>query len=158
MPAYDERLSVPWWWWPVSAGCVALLGAEIHIGLGWVVAVATYGVLGMFVAALFLTWGSARVRVVGDELWAGRARLPLSVVGRVVTVSPAQARALRGGAGDPAAYVFARPYLTRAVFVELRDPQDPTPYWLIFTRHPEKLAAAVSARHAGSGTGAGTPS
>jgi hypothetical protein len=42
-----------------------------------------------------------------------------------------------------------RPYLKRAVYVgivdpgEGADPADGVPYWLIATRHPERLAAAI---------------
>jgi hypothetical protein len=37
-----------------------------------------------------------------------------------------------------------RPYLSRAVRVEIDDPADPAPYWLLSTRHPERLAAALT--------------
>src|SRR5919199_3047917 len=29
---FDERLSVPWWWWPLGLGVAALLAAEVHMG------------------------------------------------------------------------------------------------------------------------------
>ena len=44
---------------------------------------------------------------------------------------------------DARAYLLLRPYLKRAVRVEIADPADPTPYWLVATRHPETLAAAL---------------
>jgi hypothetical protein len=31
------------------------------------------------------------------------------------------------------------------VRVTVTDPQDPTPYWLVSTRHPEKLVEALQA-------------
>jgi hypothetical protein len=33
------------------------------------------------------------------------------------------------------------------VKVLLDDPDDPTPYWLISSRHPRQLAAAVTGAH-----------
>jgi hypothetical protein len=36
-----------------------------------------------------------------------------------------------------------RPYLKRAVYVGLADAGEGVPYWLVATRHPEKLAAAI---------------
>jgi hypothetical protein len=45
---------------------------------------------------------------------------------------------------DPAAYLVLRSYLRGAVRVEITDPHDPAPYWLIATRHPERLAAALT--------------
>lgn len=139
-PEYDERLAVPVYWWPIAAVCVLLLGAEIFAGFGWPVAIGTYVVLGGFITALFLSWG-ARVRVADGALRAGRARLPVTAIGDVSALSAASARKMRG---DRAAFVFARPYLTYAVRVEVRDPDDPTSYWLVFTRRPESLAAALA--------------
>jgi hypothetical protein len=36
-----------------------------------------------------------------------------------------------------------RAYLKRSVRVEVTDPADPTPYWLVSSRHPEQLAKAL---------------
>ena len=46
---------------------------------------------------------------------------------------------------DARAYLVLRPYLKRAVKVEITDPADPAPYWLVCTRHPEELAKALNA-------------
>ena len=37
-----------------------------------------------------------------------------------------------------------RPYLKRAVRVEITDPADPAPYWLVSSRHPEELAQVLT--------------
>lgn len=140
MSDYDERLAVPVYWWPIAAVSVLLLGAEIHAGFGWPVAAGTYAVLGGFITALFLSWG-ARIRIADGALHAGRARLPFEAMGDISALTPATARKLRG---DHNAFVFARPYLTYAVRIEVRDPDDPTPYWLVFTRNPETLAATLA--------------
>ncbi|MGA9746160.1 MAG: DUF3093 family protein, partial [Nocardioides sp.] len=44
------------------------------------------------------------------------------------------------------------PYLARSVQVPVDDPGDPAPYWLVSTRHPQRLVAALVA--AGAPTGA----
>src|SRR5207253_4280818 len=31
-PTFDERLALPWWWWPMGFGVAALLAAEVHMG------------------------------------------------------------------------------------------------------------------------------
>jgi len=36
--------------------------------------------------------------------------------------------------------------------VQIDDPRDPAPYWLLATRHPESLAAALAALRAGRRT------
>ena len=36
-----------------------------------------------------------------------------------------------------------RPYIRTAVEITLDDPEDPVPYWLVSTRHPQQLAEAL---------------
>jgi hypothetical protein len=50
-----------------------------------------------------------------------------------------------GPEADARAYLLLRPYLKRTVRVTVRDDRDPAPYWLVSSRHPEALAAAVTA-------------
>ena len=52
---------------------------------------------------------------------------------------------LPGQDADARAFLVLRPYLKRAVKVAIEDPGDPAPYWLIATRDPERLAAAITA-------------
>ena len=51
-----------------------------------------------------------------------------------------------GADADARAFLVLRPYLKRAVRVPMQDPADPTPYWLVGSRHPDALAAAINAR------------
>ncbi|MGH3321693.1 MAG: DUF3093 domain-containing protein [Streptosporangiaceae bacterium] len=145
MREYEERLSVPLWWWPVAAACVSVLGAEVHAGLGVVGAVATYTVLGVIVIAGLLAYGRVRVQVRGGELRAGSARLPLTAMGDTLALGPADARSLLGPHADARAHVVHRPYVATAVYVEVSErATNTTPYWLVSTRHPERLVATLS--------------
>jgi hypothetical protein len=54
-------------------------------------------------------------------------------------------RLLAGRDANVHAYLLLRPYLKRAVRVDVVDPSDPVPYWLVSTRRPEELAAALTA-------------
>jgi hypothetical protein len=66
-------------------------------------------------------------------------------VGNCVALDRDQTR-WRGGPGaDARAYLVLRPYLATAVELEVNDVADPAPYWLVGTRRPAELAAAVSA-------------
>ena len=55
-----------------------------------------------------------------------------------------------------AAFLLARPYLPRAVYIPVEDPAGVTPYWLIGTRRPAELAAAIEAARPAARAG-GTP-
>jgi len=57
-------------------------------------------------------------------------------------------RELLGPLADPLAFVVQRPWVPGAVQVMLDDPDDPTPYWVVSTRQPARLAAALLAARA----------
>jgi hypothetical protein len=142
-PRFTERLGVPWWWWPLGLVLAGLGAAEIGLGApgprGWV----PFAVLLPLTAAALLLSVLLRVRVTDDELLVDDARLPLRFVDEVVAVDPAGRRELLGPAGDPLAFLVLRPWIGTAVQVVLNDPDDPTPYWLISTRHPVRLARTL---------------
>jgi hypothetical protein len=109
---------------------------------------ATAAVLALMGLA-FVAYGSAHIEVAHDgqgaHLRAGRARIEAAYVGEVEALDPDAARRAAGVDADARAYLLLRPYLKRAVKVQIVDPADPTPYWLLSTRHPESLAAALTA-------------
>jgi len=141
--AYNERLSIPATWWLLAAVTIAILGGELWAGFGALAAIATYAVLALVCGGILVHWGSAQVRVTDTELLVAGKPLPLSAIGEVMALDERQAREIRGPRADPAAHVLIRPYLKRAVYVEVTDPGSVTPYWLIATRRPEELAAAL---------------
>jgi hypothetical protein len=96
------------------------------------------------VAGLLLAYGSARVLVADGELHAGRARIGAEHLGAATALDADATRRLAGVDADARAHLLLRPYLKRAVRVEITDPADPTPYWLVSTRHPDRLAGAVT--------------
>ncbi len=130
-------------WWLLSLLCVGLLGTLLWAGSSLLAAVAVYAGLGAGCAAALLLWGSATIEVASGKLRAGSASLPLSLAGEVAALDEAQARALRGPRADPAALLLIRPYLRGAVYVEVTGQFSARPYWLIGTRHPAELAAAI---------------
>ena len=112
-------------------------------GLSVRTALLIYALLEGACAVTLLAWGSARITVTDSELRAGAQRLPLSQVAEVAALDKAQTMALRGPRADPAAYLLVRPYLPRAVYVEIDGRPPERPYWLIATRKPARLAEAI---------------
>ena len=93
--------------------------------------------------AVFLGYGAARLTVRDGEFVAGSARIPVSLLAEPVALDAEATRRALGVEADARAYLVIRPYLKRAVRVRIVDPADPTPYWLVSTRHPDRLAAAL---------------
>lgn len=148
MRLYREQLRVPASYWLLAMPVVAILGAELFAGFSGLVAAVVYAVFILVVGGFLLAWGATRVEVTQTVLRAGGDVLPLSAIGEVQPLDEQQAALLRGPRADPAAHLLLRPYLKRAVYVGLADPSDGVPYWLIATRRPAELAAALTARGA----------
>jgi hypothetical protein len=144
---YDERLYVPLRWWVQATMLVATFWLAFVVALEPVLAWAASGVLLAGAVALLLGYGAARVRVHDGMLVAGRAQIPVTLLDDPMPLDAQATRLLAGRDADVRAFLLLRPYLKRSVRVWVTDPADPTPYWLLATRHPETLAdAIVSAR------------
>jgi hypothetical protein len=120
-----------------------LLGVEVLLDVAAVPPWLAFGVLGLATVALLAWLSRVRVVVAGDELRADDARLPLRHVTEVVALDAAGRRELLGVGAHPYAFVVQRPWIGPAVQVLIDDPADPTPYWVVSTRHPVRLATAL---------------
>lgn len=147
MEAYRERLSAPLSYWLLSIPTVITLGAEAYFFVDGFIPPLTIALLFVIAAVFLLNWGSATIEVAGGVLRAGRATLALEDAGEVLALDAEQSALLRGPRADPAAHLLLRPYLKRAVCVRLTADAAAAgvPYWLIATRHPGRLAAAIEA-------------
>jgi hypothetical protein len=155
LAAYAERLAVPWWWWLSALFLTALLAAEVWLGGAGLRAWLPFAVvLPLMVGALW--WlGRVRVAVVDDELRVDDARLPTRFVADAVALDADGRREVLGVGADPLAFVVQRPWIAGAVQVVLDDPADPTPYWVVSSRHPIELATALLAARPARGTDGG---
>jgi hypothetical protein len=143
MHFYRERLYAPPLWWVVGIATMLMFGAIVWTGFDLAVTAAVFAALIAITAAFLLNWGRATIEVTPGELRAGTATLPLAMAGQVSPLDEAQARILRGPRADPSAYMIIRPYLRYAVYVEVNGKDPAHPYWLLQTRHPVELAAAI---------------
>jgi hypothetical protein len=145
MQPYRERLTAPPSWWGLAALFAVAVGWAFYVATPpWVAAVA----LAIAAAVAFATvasYGSATVEVSADGFRAGRALLPWSAVGQIRPLDGDDARRAAGVDADARAYIVLRAYCRGAVCVEVDDPADPTPYWLVSTRRPHMVAAAMRA-------------
>lgn len=152
---YRERLRLPWWFWPVGVGLAALLATEVWLGSSGIRAWLPYLVL--LPAAVAALWWLNRIQVAirDGELLVDDARLPVRFVADVIPLDAAGRREVLGVGADPLAFVVQRPWVATAVQVVLDDPADPTPYWVVSTRHPVRLAEALLAARDNAGPASG---
>lgn len=142
---YHERLGVPLRWWAQGTMAVAILWLTIVVAVpgptAWIATALAFSLI----AACLFWYGDARVIVSDGWFRAGRARIETSHVGTVTALDAEQTRLVAGRDADARAFLLLRPYLKRAVKVEINDPADPTPYWLVSSRHADALATALTA-------------
>jgi hypothetical protein len=140
---YSERLwpSAPVW---LVVLLVAASGGLVVVKVAPLWLSALVALACMAAAAWALIRSSARVAVTGTELVAGRAHIPLGLLGQIDVLDRAEFTALRGPHADVRAYLCQRSWIPRGVRVAVVDPNDPTPYWLVSSREPTKLAAALT--------------
>ena len=104
-------------------------------------------VLAVVAVGVLLWLSRIEIRVVDDgaevELWAGEAHLPASVITRSAAIPRSAKSAALGRQLDPAAHVLHRNWVGPMALVVLDDPDDPTPYWLVSCRNPERVLAAL---------------
>lgn len=140
--AFRERLWPSWWLWFVTFVLAGTLGIAVGVAtsaaVGWIVALVGIGV------CWWALWRGSWLLVVDDDgLRVGPVRLPAENLGPATGLDAAAARRKRGVEADARAFTVLRPWVTTAAQVEVVDDIDPTPYWLVATRHPGELAAAV---------------
>ncbi|MBY8871179.1 DUF3093 domain-containing protein [Micromonospora sp. PLK6-60] len=147
---YAERLGLPWWYALAGLATAALLATEVWLGGAGVRAWLPFAVLLPATAAALWWLGRIRVAVRDGELLVDDARLPLRFVADAVPLDATGRREVLGVGADPLAFVVQRPWIGGAVQVVLADPADPTPFWVVSSRHPVELADAIlRARDAG---------
>ncbi|WP_207456683.1 DUF3093 domain-containing protein [Desertivibrio insolitus] len=143
MPAFRERLRPPY---SLYLALVLLIPAMLVIFLpidpriGFVVAP-----LAFVVAVVVITLIAPTVSVTAGELVAGRAHLPLEYTGQVTVHRGGEAALQRGQHLDARAWLVIRGGIDPVVRVEVTDERDPVPYWLVSSRRPDELAAAIAA-------------
>jgi len=141
---YSERLRVPVRWWIQGSLLVASFWVAMIVAIPGTAAWGISAALMTLLAWGLSSYGHARVVVEDGWLRAGRARIEIGFLGDVEALDAAETRELSGPQADARAFLLLRPYLSQAVRIEIEDPGDPTPYWLVSSRRPARLAAALN--------------
>jgi hypothetical protein len=140
--SFRERLWPAWWVFLATALVIPaslLVFLPISPVAGVVVAIVLYGAI---VVTLLVT--TPVIEVTDGMLRVGRAQIERSFLGAVTAHRGADAVAERGTRLDARAWLMLRGWISGVVRIELTDDADPTPYWLVSTRRPDELVAALS--------------
>jgi hypothetical protein len=140
---FRERLRVPLAWWVLALvlAVTMLVVVGFYLGPGWGVGVA---VVTLGVAAALFTSTAVLITVDANELHVGRAVIERAYIGGCQALDAAATEVRGGVQADVRAHLVLKPYIATAVEIELDDPDDPVPYWLVSTRKPARLAAALA--------------
>jgi hypothetical protein len=125
----------------------ALMCASIYLAI-W----APLGVIPALVAAVLSGGGliiisqkmQTTIYIKNNFLYANRAKIDLKFVKKATALAKDEFKDLNGAGADPAAFLATNFWTNTGVKVELKDKNDPTPYWLISTKRAEELAKKLT--------------
>ncbi|WP_434969259.1 DUF3093 family protein [Microbacterium sp. bgisy207] len=138
---YQERLG-PSLWVIVSAAVLAPMAALVLAPIDTTVALIVGAAVGILAIAV-LVWLSPVVRVSDGRVRAGRAWIAAHFLGEPVALTGEDARLARGPGLDATAWHLIRGGIDGVVVVPVVDPDDPARAWVISSRTPDRLAAAI---------------
>lgn len=130
--------------WLLLIPAVSLVMTPINRGA----AIPTAVVLYLVVAAIFVLT-SPTIEVRDGTLTAGRASIPVDLVGTIEALGEESLRASIGQEADARNYLLVRGWIHRGLKLEIVDESDPTPYWIVTSRKPLALAKALGATVSG---------
>jgi hypothetical protein len=145
--SYRERL------WPSPGLLIALLlllpavamvMTPINAAFAIPTAVAAYALIAGSLVVM-----SPTVQVAEGFLSAGSARVPVSALGEVQVLDDEALRKTIGPGADARAFLLVRGFIHRGLRIEIVDANDPTPYWVLTSRKPQRFADAIATAKAG---------
>jgi hypothetical protein len=101
--------------------------------------------LALAIVALFTiaTKVAMKIDVTENELRISGAHIDRMYLGHVRELSVDEMRLTRGRNADPAAFLAIRFWQPHGIKIEIEDPRDPTPYWLVSSKRAALLAKAL---------------
>jgi hypothetical protein len=141
-PTVKETLKWPLWIW------LLILSLDLSIALAVWAALGNSAAWTALLISLVLTgslyqFTKLTIDVVDEKLKVGRAQIEKQYLGEVKALNDEEMRYLRGPGINPLAFLALRFWVKGGIKITLKDPKDPTPYWLVSTKNPEKLRKAI---------------
>ena len=138
---YRERLG-PSLWILVAAAVAAPMAALVLTPIDTTIALVAGVCVGVVLIALMIA-AAPVVEVEDGELRAGRAHIGVEFLGAPEVHVGDDARHARGAGLDPRSWHLIRGGIDGVVVIPVTDEDDPTTAWVISSRTPDRLSAAV---------------
>ena len=139
---WSERIRWPWWLMLMVVGLDFSIIIAIWASLGNTAALVATLMTLIFTIYLFAI-STLNISVDSGYLRVGRANIEKQYVGKIEVLTREEFDYLCRAGINPSAFHALRFWVKRGVKIEISDPRDPTPYWLVSSRRPEQFAAEL---------------
>ena len=120
----------------LPAMTVLLMPQSLELGI-------VVGIIAYVMLAIMFVLMSRKVEINGSTLQAGQATIDLQHLGEMTPLDADDLRLTIGHRADARAFLMVSAWVKTGIKVEIVDPEDPTPYWVVSTRKPQELIAAI---------------
>ena len=141
---WKERLYPNVWVWIIIVGLAfvpAVIFAPIDMSIGIVASV-----IALIILVIMMLTSMPTILVTKTGLRVGPAHIDRTYIGTAEAFTREEATRQRGTALHGLTYLCIRGWIDAVVKIEITDPEDPAPYWLVSSRHPDELAELLTAR------------
>jgi hypothetical protein len=143
VPIYQEKMNWSKSLWLFAIFMAASVSLSIWAALGNGAALAIS--LIQLVLLIFAAKRTALdITVTKGWLLVGPAAIERAFIHNFKALESAEFKRVRGVDADPASYLEIRFWVSTAIKIDLRDPKDKTPYWLISTNRANELAKLLN--------------
>ncbi|MCO8182991.1 MAG: DUF3093 domain-containing protein [Tropheryma whipplei] len=94
---------------------------------------------------LWLRVMSPKLEVSGGIFRAGHVEIPIKYIGTCRVINRKDVHDELGLRLHPRSFKMTRGWVKDLVKISIIDPEDPTPYWIVSSRKPQKLVDAIKA-------------
>jgi hypothetical protein len=142
-PIFQEKLSWSWWLWCFAIFMAASLSLAVWAAIGNQAAL-IISVIQIALLILAARQSSLTITVTKGWLLVGPAAIERAFIHNFKALEFKEYKRIRGVDADPASYLQIRFWVNSAIKIDLRDPKDKTPYWLISTNRANELAKLLN--------------
>ena len=139
---FKEVIRAPLWLIAFVYFLLLSIVLSIWAALGNTPALITFGLLTIWLLYLYFKT-ALKIQVDQTHLRVGHAAIEHIYIGEVVVLTSAETKLARTRDADPLAFLAIRFWSSKAVKVQVADPRDKTPYWLITTKKGRELLKAL---------------